>query len=91
MYQIYQYTFYLYYVLRPIVAFDLPFFKRSGRTKNLLIWGGKEGEEGTKFSRVIVDLLWLLTSYQHTFLGTISELKHQAEVDFLKVLKQTNV
>ena len=57
MYQIYQYTFYLYYVLRPIVAFDLPFFKRSGRTKNLLIWGGKEGEEGTKFSRVIVDLL----------------------------------
>lgn len=57
MYQIYQYTFYLHYVLRPIVAFDLPFFKGSGRTKNLLIWGGTEGEEGTKFSRVIVDLL----------------------------------
>ena len=91
MYQIYKYTFYLHYVLWPILAFDLPFFKRSGRIKILLIWGGTEGEERTKFSRVIVDLLWLLSSYQHTFLGTISELKHQTKVDFLKILKQKNV
>ena len=57
MYQIYKYTLYLHYVLWPILAFDLPFFKRSGRTKILLIWGGTEGEERTKFSLVIVDLL----------------------------------